>query len=582
MRDEKKIIRIIPAFLTISVLISIMAGMSLAAEQPAALPKQPMVITGESSVTINPAAPTVLAAQGLSAVDQTQLEQQNRFVFKGKQALLSPYMGGVGESAPGEAEIKARSEQEKLYRYFDAAMKMYKEGRTDEAIEILQYINGKKPDDKYVKSCLDKIMNEKALGQKHWTAVSESNAGMLKEKKIKELINEGIGYYKQKDFDTTLLKFADVLALDPNNAEAKKYFDKLKQHYLKEVHIESLVENFENPQAAKSHSENNADIKNSADAILANRERDIDDKVEKMLAAKEEGVFLTADKMLVKKESEVMSAADSILEDEEMKAIVAEKRIKSALDQAELGLTIDEIVTKKKEEERKAALYTLGPGDIILISVRDHPELSGKATVGLGGTVILPLVNDVVNLKGATLPEATEIIKKAMERYVKDPYITLLIDDYRSKTFYIIDEVGCTPYPITRANLTLRDALFIADWGDDRALGRVIVIKSNNLHPIIRKVDAFNIIYRGNTADNIKIEDGDVIYIPLTVSAKITKVIADTIQPFAAVRSARDEWLNLKGDIKSWKELPKIRQDISDGYDSLWGIGNEGSSGSTI
>ncbi|MFA5256498.1 MAG: hypothetical protein WC419_07385, partial [Candidatus Omnitrophota bacterium] len=78
MRDEKKIIRIIPAFLTISVLISIMAGMSLAAEQPAALPKQPMVITGESSVTINPAAPTVLAAQGLSAVDQTQLEQQNR------------------------------------------------------------------------------------------------------------------------------------------------------------------------------------------------------------------------------------------------------------------------------------------------------------------------------------------------------------------------------------------------------------------------------------------------------------------------------------------------------------------------
>jgi protein involved in polysaccharide export with SLBB domain/tetratricopeptide (TPR) repeat protein len=582
MIEKYNKIRVVLAHLLVPVLTLVMAGVSVAAEQPSAIPTQPIVVTGESSVTINPSAPTVLAAQGLSAVDQTQLEQQNRFVFKGKQALLSPYIGGADEPAVGAAEIKAKTEQEKLYRYFGVAMKMYKEGRPEEAIEILRYISEKNPGDKYVKSYLDKIVSEKAVREKRWAAVSESDAHMLRAKQIKDLIEEGINYYKQRDFDAALLKFADVLALDPNNGEAKKYFDKLKQHYLKEVRIESMVDNYENSQTGDAYSEKTSDAKISADNMLLKRERHIEDKAAKMLAAKEEGAPLAAGKILDKKEAEAISAANSILEDEEMKSIVAQKRIKSTLDQAELGLTIEEIVTKKKEEERKAGLYTLGPGDVILISVRDHPELSGRATVGLGGTVILPLVNDVVNLKGKTLEESSEIIKKAMERYVKDPYVTLMIDDYRSKTFYVIDEIGCTPYPITRANLTLRDALFIADWGDNRALGRVIVIKSNDLHPTIRKIDAFDMIYRGNTVNNIRIEDGDIIYIPLTVAAKVTKTIADTLQPFAAIRSARDEWLNLKGDIKSWKEWPKIRQDIDQGYPSIWGIGNEGNTSSSI
>jgi hypothetical protein len=97
-------------------------------------------------------------------------------------------------------------------------------------------------------------------------------------------------------------------------------------------------------------------------------------------------------------------------------------------------------------------------------------------------------------------------------------------------------------------------------------------MKPNNLHPVIKKVDAFDIIYRGNLVNNVRIDDGDVIYVPLTIAAKVTKTIADSLRPFAALRSARDEWINLKGDVKSWKELPKIREDFdTQGYqDFMW------------
>ena len=35
-------------------------------------------------------------------------------------------------------------------------------------------------------------------------------------------MTDGIDYFKQKRFDVALLKFADVLSMDPGNAEAKK------------------------------------------------------------------------------------------------------------------------------------------------------------------------------------------------------------------------------------------------------------------------------------------------------------------------------------------------------------------------
>jgi len=172
--------------------------------------------------------------------------------------------------------------------------------------------------------------------------------------------------------------------------------------------------------------------------------------------------------------------------------------------------------------------------------------------------VVLPLVNDVIKIKGLTIQEATVTITNAMKRYVKDPHVTIAIDEYKSKMFYVIDEIGCTPYPITRTNLTLRDALFVSDWGDNRALGRVIVMKPHKVHPVIKKVDAFDLIYRGNLTNNVRIEDGDVIYVPLTIAAKTTKVIADTIRPFAAVRQARDEWLDLKGDRKGYAQYTRF------------------------
>jgi polysaccharide export outer membrane protein len=258
-------------------------------------------------------------------------------------------------------------------------------------------------------------------------------------------------------------------------------------------------------------------------------------------------------------EDAVEEAADSLLEKKEREQLVMDVKTSSLLDQAELGLKVENIIKKRRVEENKENSYTVGPGDQLQISVRDHPELSGKTTIGPLGDLVLPLINQPVDADGLTLEELNEKVTEALKRYVKNPTVYVGIVTYKSKIFYFIDEQSCTPYTITRANFTVRDALFLSDWGQNRALGRVLLVRSDKLHPMVRKIDAFDMIYRGNLANNVKIEDGDVIYVPMTAASKIAQTIQDTFAPVKAFNDARKSWLNMRWNTDNgWSNVAKI------------------------
>jgi polysaccharide export outer membrane protein len=226
-----------------------------------------------------------------------------------------------------------------------------------------------------------------------------------------------------------------------------------------------------------------------------------------------------------------------------MESVIRDKKAVGLLYQTELDLKVKEIIAQKQKEEEKSRVLTFGSGDVVMISVRDHPELSGRTGVRLTGDIVLPLVNTAIPATGLTLEDLTNQVTEAMKRYVKEPFVTVTVEEYKSKVFYVIDENSATAYPIARPNLTLRDALFISDWGPDRAVGRVLVIKPYKIHPLIKKVDAYDIIYRGNLLNDIRIENGDVIYVPKTATSKIAESILKAVEPVGAVNAGM-------GDVK--------------------------------
>lgn len=69
--------------------------------------------------------------------------------------------------------------------------------------------------------------------------------------------------------------------------------------------------------------------------------------------------------------------------------------------------------------------YTLGPGDLITISVLEAEDLNTKVRVSLKGFISLPLLNQV-NVQGLTANQAKNKIETLLrENYMHDPHVTL-------------------------------------------------------------------------------------------------------------------------------------------------------------
>lgn len=122
--------------------------------------------------------------------------------------------------------------------------------------------------------------------------------------------------------------------------------------------------------------------------------------------------------------------------------------------------------------------YTIGPSDVILIVVYDHPELlplgsqvisqSSDPTgisaapgfiVNSEGFVTFPFVGRV-KVAGLTEIEASELLKERLAKYIKDPQVSVRINSFRSQRAYVDGEVRTPGTQIfTDIAMTLPEAI---------------------------------------------------------------------------------------------------------------------------
>lgn len=94
--------------------------------------------------------------------------------------------------------------------------------------------------------------------------------------------------------------------------------------------------------------------------------------------------------------------------------------------------------------------YLIGPADILGVTVYGHPDLTQTILVQPDGTFTFPLVGRV---KGSDLTPA-ELEKKLVillsRGFIRNPQVTIVVQEYRSKTVYVVGEVARPgPYPLS-------------------------------------------------------------------------------------------------------------------------------------
>jgi len=160
--------------------------------------------------------------------------------------------------------------------------------------------------------------------------------------------------------------------------------------------------------------------------------------------------------------------------------------------------------------------YLLGPGDLLHITVFEAKELETKARVSSRGSVSLPLLG-LVKVQDLTAREAEiKIEEKYRERYIKDPHITVFVEEHVSQRITLVGEVkkpGSYDYP---SKMRLLDVLALGGGLSDNA-GRVVQVRRNEDKPGksgMMIVDLDKLIQDGLVELNIPINGGDMIFVP--------------------------------------------------------------------
>jgi len=144
------------------------------------------------------------------------------------------------------------------------------------------------------------------------------------------------------------------------------------------------------------------------------------------------------------------------------------------------------------------APYHLDSGDRLRVSVFDQTGLTGTYSVDQSGYISFPLIG-AVPARGKTVSQIEKTIAaKLANGYVKDPDVTVQVDQYRS--VYIMGEVGQSGQYSYVPGMTAQKAIAAAGGFSPRADERSVkVTRDINGKPVTGVIPLTDPIMAGDT-----------------------------------------------------------------------------------
>ncbi len=171
-------------------------------------------------------------------------------------------------------------------------------------------------------------------------------------------------------------------------------------------------------------------------------------------------------------------------------------------------------------QDASAQGYTIGPRDVLKITVWGHDDLSKDYPVDPDGFVPFPLVGRV-KADGLTTREFAARLRELLEKdYLVNPQVIVSVKEYLSKKVHVLGEAERPGLFYLTGPTTLLEILSKAG-GLSKTAGKQLVLLRNH-RPTSGGTSTGNAILRlnlakiqaGDASENIRLEDEDTIFVP--------------------------------------------------------------------
>lgn len=192
--------------------------------------------------------------------------------------------------------------------------------------------------------------------------------------------------------------------------------------------------------------------------------------------------------------------------------------------------------------------YRIGAGDLLYITVWDHPELTSPAgqqqqidangrLVRPDGTLFYPYIGQI-KVSGRTIEDVRGTITRALSNYVEQPQVDIAVMRYASQRVVLNGAfLKAGQQAITATPLTLMEAIGAAELDSTNAdLSGLTLQRDKQVFRL--NLDALNTA-QGSDLYSLYLKDGDRIYLPYNDRKKVY-LMGEVNTPRALTFKTRD------------------------------------------
>lgn len=171
--------------------------------------------------------------------------------------------------------------------------------------------------------------------------------------------------------------------------------------------------------------------------------------------------------------------------------------------------------------------YTVGPGDVLEVSVVGEPIVSGQVTVGPDGNIVMPLVGQIP-VYGLTLPQLKDKIAAALKDFIREPQVFVAIRQAspRRQFAYLLGQVARPGVYEMQEGWSVAELVAVAGGpAPAAALARTFILRKSETIP----VNLEQLLVDGDTAANVRLLSGDLVIVPETKSRVV--IMGQVVKP---------------------------------------------------